>query len=56
VRASPAAQKHDLAFYVGRVPDAVRERMKAAGFGFGNGAVHFRRMDPEKAELLRSAR
>jgi uncharacterized protein YdhG (YjbR/CyaY superfamily) len=42
------AQKHTLAFYVGRVPDELRERMLQAGFSLGKGAVRFKQLDPQK--------
>jgi uncharacterized protein YdhG (YjbR/CyaY superfamily) len=45
------AQKQYLAFYVGRVPDALRDRM--AGFSLGKGCVRFKRLDVEKAAVLR---
>ena len=48
------AHKHNLAFYVGRVPDAIRDQMRAAGFSLGKGAVRFKRLDSEKLNILRS--
>jgi uncharacterized protein YdhG (YjbR/CyaY superfamily) len=48
------AQKNNLAFYVGRVPDELRAQMKAAGFDLGKGAVRFKKLSPERAELLRT--
>ena len=48
------AQKNDLAFYVGRVPDELRETLTQAGFSLGKGAVRFKKLDPEKLQLLRS--
>jgi uncharacterized protein YdhG (YjbR/CyaY superfamily) len=44
-------QKDNLAFYVGRVPDAFRARMKQ-GFSLGKGCVRFKTLDGEKRELL----
>ncbi|MDQ5851770.1 MAG: DUF1801 domain-containing protein [Chloroflexota bacterium] len=48
------AQKHNLAFYVGRVPDEFRESMIQAGFSLGKGAVRFMQLDPEKLHILRT--
>ncbi len=48
------AQKHNLAFYIGRVPDELRESMIQAGFSLGKGAVRFKQLDPQKLHLLRS--
>ena len=48
------AQKHNLAFYVGRVPDELRETLTHSGFSLGKGAVRFKKLDPEKLHLLRS--
>jgi len=48
------AQKNNLAFYVGRVPDEFRETLSQAGFNLGKGAVRFKKLDPEKLQLLRS--
>jgi hypothetical protein len=48
------AQKHNLAFDVGRVPDAMRDQMRAPGFGLGKGAVRFKRLDTGKLNILRS--
>jgi uncharacterized protein YdhG (YjbR/CyaY superfamily) len=48
------AQKHNRAFYIGRVPDAIRDQMRAAGFSLGKGAVRFKRLDSEKLNILRS--
>ena len=48
------AQKHNLAFYVGHVPDEFREPMTQAGFSLGKGAVRFKKLDPEKLHLLRT--
>lgn len=45
------AQKHYLAFYVGRVPDALRDRM--AGFSLGKGCVRFKKLDVDKLAVLR---
>ena len=33
------AQKNNLAFYVGRVPDEIRDEMRAAGFSLGKAVV-----------------
>src|SRR6266496_4057658 len=41
------AQKHNLAFYVGRVPHELRETLTQAGFSLGKGAVRFKKLDPE---------
>jgi uncharacterized protein YdhG (YjbR/CyaY superfamily) len=48
------APKNNLAFYVDRVPDEVREILIQAGFSLGKGAVRFKTFDPEKLHLLRS--
>jgi uncharacterized protein YdhG (YjbR/CyaY superfamily) len=48
------AQKNNLAFYVGRVPDELRETLTRAGFSLGKGAVRFKKLDLEKLQLLRS--
>ena len=40
------AQKHNVAFYVGRVSDEFREPMTQAGFSLGKGAVRFKKLDP----------
>jgi hypothetical protein len=46
------AQKNNLAFYVGEVPDEFRVQMKAADFSLGKGAVRFKRLDSEKVNIL----
>ncbi|MEJ7812341.1 MAG: DUF1801 domain-containing protein [Gemmatimonadaceae bacterium] len=48
------AQKHNLAFYVGRVPDEIRDQMRAEGFNLGKGAVRFKKLDSEKMAALRT--
>jgi uncharacterized protein YdhG (YjbR/CyaY superfamily) len=48
------AQKNNLAFYVGCVPDEFRETLTQAGFRLGKSAVRFTKLDPEKLQLLRS--
>ena len=48
------AQKHNLAFYVGRVPDTLREPLTQAGFRLGIGAVRFKQLDREKPHHLRT--
>jgi uncharacterized protein YdhG (YjbR/CyaY superfamily) len=47
------AQKNYLAFYVGRVPESFRRRMRT-GFSIGKGCVRFKRLDADKAEILRA--
>jgi hypothetical protein len=46
------AQKHNLASYVGRVPDEFREPTTQAGFSPGKGAVRFTKLDPDTLHLL----
>ncbi len=48
------AQKNNLAFYVGRVPEELRVPMKAAGFSLGKGAIRFKKLDPKKVEMPRA--
>jgi uncharacterized protein YdhG (YjbR/CyaY superfamily) len=46
------AQKNYLAFYVGRVPESFRKRMRS--FDVGKGCVRFKELDAEKAEVLQA--
>ena len=48
------AQKNNLAFYVGRVPDELRDEMRAGGFSLGKGVARFRKLSPEKLAALRT--
>jgi uncharacterized protein YdhG (YjbR/CyaY superfamily) len=48
------AQKNNLAFYVGRVPDEFRAQMKAAGFNLGKGAIRFKKLNAERVDILRT--
>jgi uncharacterized protein YdhG (YjbR/CyaY superfamily) len=48
------AQKHNLAFYVGRVPDDLRAQMRATGFSLGKGTVRFTRLDAARLSTLRT--
>ena len=48
------AHKHNLAFYVGRVPDEIRDEMRAAGFSLGKGDGRFKKLDTGKLNILRS--
>jgi uncharacterized protein YdhG (YjbR/CyaY superfamily) len=48
------SQKHNLAFYVGRVPDELRDALRTEGFNLGKGAVRFRKLDAGKLAALRT--
>jgi uncharacterized protein YdhG (YjbR/CyaY superfamily) len=48
------AQKRNLAFYVGLVPDDLRAGLRAQGCDMGKTCVRFRRLDDGKLAALRT--
>jgi uncharacterized protein YdhG (YjbR/CyaY superfamily) len=48
-----SAQKNNLAFYIGQVPEALAAELKARRFSFGKGCIRFQQLDAEGLSLLK---